>query len=411
MYADDYWANDELQDRLYYASQREKRKYNYRQSNGRFARHHQSLRRFRSRTVLLIFGLLLLVLWWWLASSKSHVKLDWSRFAYSQYATDTQSLCNALMVFERLHKLKSMPDRVLLYPRDWQRSGADLNGRLMQVARQKYGVKLQPVSLIGSDATPESPGTLNKPSDWNLSVTKIRVFELVQYDRVLHLDSDITLLQHMDELFLLPRTPIAMPRAYWSDGPSSSWQLTSLIMLVEPNPWELSAMMETLRQWQAQPDYAQSKKYDMDLLNHRFGASAMVLPHRPYAMLTAEFRSRNHTKYLGVQNGYRLDPRARWDPDRALMEAKLVHFSDWPLPKPWVMWPVQGLAEMQPDCGGSNRATCKEREIWKNLYHDFRRRRKDVCKILSVPAPDWQSWKNSTGAGGSGAATLPLSVA
>ena len=128
----------------------------------------------------------------------------------------------------------------------------------------------------------------------------------------------------------------------------------------------------------------------------------MVLPHRPYAMLTAEFRKRNHSTYLGYRNGHEPDPRGKWNPDDALKEAKLVHFSDWPLPKPWIMWPIEGLAEMQPDCGGDTKGVCREREIWKNLYNDFRLRRKNLCKILSVPAPDWQSWKSSTKAGGPG---------
>jgi hypothetical protein len=394
MVADDYWEDDELEDRLYYAREHEQRPQRHVLPSARF---RWPLRRLK--TAPLIFALLFLI-WWWSTSGEKPVKLDWSRFAYSQYTTDTHSLCNALMVFESLQKLGSKADRVLLYPREWARRRDDVNARLMQVAEQNLHVKLLPIGLIGADSKPESPGTFDKPSGWGLSVTKIRVFELVQYDRVLHLDSDITLLQHMDELFSLPKTPIAMPRAYWSDGESSTWQLTSLVMLVEPNPNEVPAMMEVLQQWQKQPDYTNSKKYDMDLLNNRFGASAMVLPHRPYAMLTAEFRSQNHSTYLGSCHAHELDLRGKWDPDKALKEAKLVHFSDWPLPKPWIMWPIDGLVEMQPECGDNTKGTCREREIWKKLYDDFRRRRKDLCKILSVPAPDWQKWKQSTGAGG-----------
>ena len=48
------------------------------------------------------------------------------------------------------------------------------------------------------------------------STAKLSAFGAVEYDRVIHLDSDITLLQHMDELFFLPATTIAMPRAYSS---------------------------------------------------------------------------------------------------------------------------------------------------------------------------------------------------
>jgi hypothetical protein len=395
MLTDDYWEDDELQDRLHYARNREGR------SGGRFY-WPLILRRSKATPLISLFGLLLII-WWWMTCREQPTKIDWSRFAYSQYTTDTQSLCNALMVFESLHKLGSKADRVLLYPQEWTSKKDERTGWLMQMAEKKFGVKVQPVDLLGANANvkTESPGTLDKPSDWNLSITKLRVFELVQYDRILHLDGDITLLQHLDELFLLPKTPIAMPRAYWSDGPPSLWQLTSLIMLVEPNPHEILAMMETLRQWQTQPNYAKSKKYDMDLLNHRFGASAMVLPHRPYTMLTAEFRSNNHSAYLGFRNGHQWDPRGQWDPDQALKEAKLVHFSDWPLPKPWVAWSAEALTEMQPDCGGDMKAKCREREIWKNLYDDFRHRRKDICKILSVPAPDWKSWKYTVGAGGS----------
>ncbi|KAJ4348280.1 uncharacterized protein N0V89_009652 [Didymosphaeria variabile] len=98
----------------------------------------------------------------------------------------------------------------------------------------------------------------------------------------------------------------------------------------------------------------------MELVNDRFEQSAMVLPHRPYALLTGEFRRSNHSAYLG-------NTFEAWDPEKVLKEAKLVHFSDWPLPKPWIMWPAEGLAETE--------------------------RRKDICRLLSVPAPDWHSIK------------------
>ena len=126
-------------------------------------------------------------------------------------------------------------------------------------------------------------------------------------------------------------------------------------------------------------------KFDMELVNERFEESAMVLPHRPYALLTGELRRHDHSAYLG-------NSKEAWDAEAALKEAKLVHFSDWPLPKPWIMWPFEGLQEMQPDCGSSTE-TCAERRIWKQLYDDFRHRRRDICKLLSVPAPDWQKIK------------------
>lgn len=243
-------------------------------------------------------------------------------------------------------------------------------------------------------------------SSWDTSITKLRAWELTEYDRVLHLDSDITLLDNLDELFLLPKTPVAMPRAYWTDDVrASQWPLTSLLILLEPNPAELRGMLATLRSWWMESEQTRShfKQYDMELLNHRFGASALVLPHRPYALLSAEWRQSSHDAYLGLINAAAdIKSAQRWDPSRALAEAKLVHFSDWPLPKPWIMWPYEGVAEIQPNCTaihGTETRSCKEREVWKGLYDDFRKRRKDVCRLLSVAAPDWKKHKESVGAG------------
>jgi hypothetical protein len=302
------------------------------------------------------------------------------------------------MVFESLHRHGSKADRVLLYPKEWdleEESAQDRTSQLLVRAKHLYKVKLKPITVL-SPTGPADPGTLNAPSSWDTSITKLHAFNLYEYDRVLHLDSDITLLRHLDHLFHLPSTPIAMPRAYWTDGPSSKWPLTSLLMLIEPNPLEFQNFMDILQAWKLQPDFQAGAKYDMDIINHRFASSATVLPHRNYALLTAEFRRKDHSAYLGTINGPKDGhSKYKWDAKRIYDEASVVHFSDWPLPKPWVMWPHDGLAEMQPDCGGDRVGSCMEREIWKGLYVDFRKRRKNLCRILSVPAPRWEDLKGN----------------
>lgn len=330
--------------------------------------------------------------------------VDWHSFAYSLYATDPHSLCNAVLVFDSLKRLGSRADRVLFYPKEWDTfiaSNTDRTSQLLNIAQKEYNVNLLPVGLLGQDGATVA-GTMETESSWDSSITKLRAFELTTYDRVMHLDADLTLLRNLDHLFLLPPAPVAMPRAYWADLPSPDpnqasqpWPLTSLLLLLQPSHSELKILLETLTSWRTNPNvtsHGDGKKYDMDLLNYRYGSSALVLPQRPYALLTAEFRSADHSAYLG--------PNAHWDARAVLDEAALVHFSDWPLPKPWTLWSADSLAEMQPACHSvDGKEDCTERKIWKDLYDDFRMKRRDVCKILSVAAPVWTKWKADHGAG------------
>lgn len=345
----------------------------------------------------------LLLLYWKQPWPRSHA-VRWSRYAYSLYATDEHNLCNALMVFESLQKAGSKADRVLLHNPQWSttaQGGRGRNSELLTMAAKRLRVKLRPVQLL--DERGDMPSGLDEgqPSSGDTSITKLRAFELTEYDRVLHLDSDITLLQNLDDLFLLPKSAVAMPRAYWTDSTPDQWPFTSLLVLLEPSPDDMHRMIDTLRSWRLDPGYTGGNKYDMDLLNWRFGSSAMPLPHRPYALLSAEFRRRDHSAYLSTSDTPQ-SQQAEWNADAMLEEAKLVHFSDWPLPKPWMMWPHEGLVEIQPNCttlgDGDYRYSCREREIWKELYDDFRRRRKNLCRILSVQAPDWRKWKQAVGA-------------
>lgn len=76
--------------------------------------------------------------------------VDWSRYAYSQYATSSAYLCNAVMVFEALQRLGSRADRVLFYPENWDTEIADRDDRdsqLLVLARDTYGVQLVPIDL------------------------------------------------------------------------------------------------------------------------------------------------------------------------------------------------------------------------------------------------------------------------
>jgi hypothetical protein len=167
----------------------------------------------------------------------------------------------------------------------------------------------------------------------------------------------------MDELFLLPPCPVALPRAYWLYPEKKI--LSSHIMLIQPSEAEFTRVMDKVNE-------AAHNDYDMEIINYLYQGNTLVLPHRRYGMLTAEFRREpgEHVKYLGSD-------REVWDPVAILNEAKFVHFSDWPVPKPWLRMSDKVRRDNQPKCRTIDGVeSCAERDIWNGFYDEFAERRK-----------------------------------
>ena len=207
-------------------------------------------------------------------------------------------------------------------------------------------------------------GTLDK---WADSLNKLLVFDKRHWQRILMIDSDATLLKSMDELFFMPSQPAILPKAYWH------WprKLASHIMLIEPSREENERVRKAI-------DKAPYGVYDMEIMNDLYGRKedCVVLPHRKYALLSGEFRAKNHDAYLG--KGVKWDAKQVWD------EAKIVHFSDHPLKKPWeAQW--EDVKDYQPDC--EDDGNCVARDIWLTLYSDYWKKAK-VCCALSLRIAD-----------------------
>ncbi|KAF2838141.1 glycosyltransferase family 8 protein [Patellaria atrata CBS 101060] len=244
------------------------------------------------------------------------------------------------MLFESLHHLESKPGRLLMFPRQWSVNKAIDETRysneraLLYKARTEYRAKLVPITQD--------------------SFTKHLEFNQTQYSRVLTLDSDSVVRQHMDELFTLPSAPVAMPCAYRLPA-----QLSSQLILIEPSA----------REWHR-------RDFDMEIVNALCKESCIVLPHRRYDLLAGEFRSERHEAYLGSEE-------EGWNPDKVFAEAKFVHFSNYPHPKLWIAASEQQTRGVWPKCKGADGMEvvvgCREREIWLRIYRNFRERRGDVC--------------------------------
>jgi hypothetical protein len=116
----------------------------------------RQFRRFRTWVILALFVMFMM----WRRREKPpsllpHLRydeVDWSRYAYTTYATSETYLCNAVMVFEALQRLGSRAERVLFYPVEWDlvvENDFDRISQLLVMARNDYHVQLRPVVIEG----------------------------------------------------------------------------------------------------------------------------------------------------------------------------------------------------------------------------------------------------------------------
>lgn len=168
----------------------------------------------------------------------------------------------------------------------------------------------------------------------------------------------------MDELFFLPSATVAMPRAYWG----VDVKLSSQLLLIEPSAEEFGRIIKAFKN-------VTQGRYDMEIVNDLYADTAMIIPHRGYDLLTGEFRASDHKAYLGNANEV-------WEPHRILAEAKFLHFSDWPVSKPWIKSREYKIEENQPACVETDGVLdCENRNIWLGFYKDFADRRSLVCGL------------------------------
>ena len=147
------------------------------------------------------------------------------------------------------------------------------------------------------------------------------------------------------------------------------------MLLLEPSKHEFARIEKAI-------EGAGPTVYDMEILNSLYRDSAIYLPHKIYDLYTREFTPQrdtgaNHEKYL-------VDTSLTWDPDVAFKTAKFVHFSDWPLPKPWIKPDPVLFDKTKPPCeknGTTDETDCRNRDIWVGLHEDFRKRRKEICEL------------------------------
>lgn len=149
--------------------------------------------------------------------------------------------------------------------------------------------------------------------------------------------------------------------------------LGSHVMLIEPNEGNYRRIIS---------EAISSGEFDMEVLNHLFRDSAMILPHRRIALLTGEFRGKNHYQYLSE------DKDEEWNAMAEASRAYLVHFSDWPLPKPWLQQSDAQWKAALPSCRDGDvekidRPRCADMVMWAGFYEEYYNDEKEVCNPLT----------------------------
>lgn len=398
--------------------------------------------------------------------------VDWSKYAYVQYVTNAVYLCNAVMIFEQLERLGARAQRVLLYPSEWdepgffetpvdpagplpeeavkddgtndrqdqeeaklregaetgdaqkqpeepklrkrdvddsifdQKSMAHHTEYLLKLAVMKYNVVLRPI------ATPKMEA---KDVLFSRSFSKFSIFNQTEFDRVLYLDSDGSVLHNMDHLFLLPKAPIAATKAYWvtpsgndkynglNPQAASFFQLNTQLELIEPSKKTFNYIMRYLGEStnEANSKLRSQEEYETEVFNKLFKDEAMVIPHKGAVILTGELRNEDatHRNYVGKFG--------TWDARAIFNDTLYVHFSDHPHPKPWIRASGPEIRENTPKCAGGE-SVCPERAIWLYLYHDYETRRNQVCQMpmmffdkeSSKYFTETANWNGASSAGG-----------
>ncbi|KAL7416673.1 nucleotide-diphospho-sugar transferase [Mrakia frigida] len=290
------------------------------------------------------------------------------RFAYVQYATTVEYLCNSLIAFTRLRRFNTRAELAFLHPLEW--NDFDESHAVSKLLRKidALDVNFHPIEILSRDVGEKT---------WSQSFTKLMALGLTEYDRVIHFDSDGLIFKNLDHLFFSPQASIALPRAYWlNDVPgqanSAPEVLASHIMVLTPSQHMYERVVDMVK------GENQVEGFDMELMNRLGKGSALILPHRHYAMLSGEFRrdDDDHARYLGE------DPSLTWDPDAEAESSFYVHFSDWPLPKPWIRSDAD-FKTARPRCSIDPASfvaqDCRNRKHWVALYEEYWREKAETC--------------------------------
>ncbi|KAI5658879.1 hypothetical protein M9H77_27672 [Catharanthus roseus] len=128
-------------------------------------------------------------------------------------------VCGAIALAQSLIKSNTTKDLILL-------ADDHISQNSLKVLVES-GWKIKKIKRIRSSNAPK-----NAYNEWNYS--KLRIWQLTEYDKVMFIDSDLLVLRNLDEFFLYPQIS-----AVWNDG----FLFNSGLMLIEPSECTFKKLM------------------------------------------------------------------------------------------------------------------------------------------------------------------------
>ena len=194
---------------------------------------------------------------------------------------------------------------------------------------QQAGWQLWPVKRID----PPKAGVSHQFRD---QFTKLRIWELVQYESVIYLDADTLVLRNFDELWSLPTAFAAVPDIYLDDR---SWVLgiNAGVMFVKPSVDTFNNLLRDIHTVVYEPSQA-----EQSFLREKYAYSVMRLPYIYNGNLAIKKKSAEVWKAL--------------EPDMAI-----IHYT---LEKPF----------HRPEHEQQGKLFEQEFALWWNMKHDMKNR-------------------------------------
>ena len=171
-------------------------------------------------------------------------KIKWDKLAYVFYVTDEDQLLPILINIKQLRKFKTRANIELICSFNIENISKEKNPRLsnmVKLLKERYFVKINLVKPIRSKFLKDS-------TNWSDSFTKLYAFSLTHLDRIIYLDGDSIIYKHMDQLFTLPPSLLALPVNYIKQKDlykqSKNWFDNNKLDEIPPTPFEYSLSVQ-----------------------------------------------------------------------------------------------------------------------------------------------------------------------